>query len=46
LEETLTRALAGVGVVTLVSGIGFAVSGLVTFLRYRKENPAPYKEEA
>jgi len=46
LEETLARALTGVGVVTLVSGIGFAVSGLVTFLRYRKENPAPYKEEA
>jgi hypothetical protein len=46
LEETLTRALAGVGLLTLLSGIGFAVSGLVTFLRYRKENPAPYQEES
>jgi hypothetical protein len=45
LEESLNRMLAGVGVVTLVAGIGFAVSGLVTFLRYRKENPVPYQEE-
>jgi hypothetical protein len=30
----------------LVTGVFFAVSGLVTFLRYRKENPAPYEEEA
>jgi hypothetical protein len=46
LEETLNRVLAGVGVVTLASGIGFTVSGLVTFLRYRKENPVPYREES
>jgi len=44
LEESLSRMLAGVGLLTLLSGIGFAVSGLVTFLRYRKENPTPYRE--
>jgi hypothetical protein len=46
LEETLSRMLVGVGIITLVSGIGFSISGLVTFLRYRKENPAPYREES
>jgi hypothetical protein len=44
-EESLNRALAGVGLLTLLSGIAFAVSGLATFLRYRKENPVPYREE-
>jgi hypothetical protein len=44
LEESINRMLAGVGLLTLLSGIAFAVSGLVTFLRYRKENPVPYKE--
>jgi hypothetical protein len=46
LEETLSRVLTGVGLVTLASGIGFTISGFVTFLRYRKENPAPYREES
>ena len=46
LEESLNRMLAGVGLLTLISGIGFAFSGFVTFLRYRKENPAPYREES
>jgi hypothetical protein len=46
LQESLSRVLTGVGGVTMLSGIGFSISGLVTFLRYRKENPAPYKEEA
>jgi hypothetical protein len=45
LKESLNRVLTGVGLLTMLSGIGFAVSGLVTFLRYRKENPAPYQEE-
>jgi hypothetical protein len=45
LEETISRTLTGVGLLTLLSGIAFALSGLVTFLRYRKENPSPYREE-
>jgi hypothetical protein len=45
-EESLNRVLAGVGLLTLLSGIAFAVSGLATFLRYRKENPVPYREES
>ena len=46
LAETLNRAFAGIGWLTVGSGAAFAISGLVTFLRYRKENPVPYKEEA
>ncbi len=46
LEESLNRVLTGVGLITLLSGIGFSVSGLATFLRYRKENPVPYREES
>lgn len=46
LEESLNRVLAGVGLLTLLSGFAFAVSGLATFLRYRKENPVPYREES
>jgi len=46
LEESLNRVLTGVGLLTLLSGIAFAVSGLATFLRYRKENPVPYREES
>jgi hypothetical protein len=45
-KESLNRVLAGVGLLTLLSGIAFAVSGLATFLRYRKENPVPYREES
>ncbi|MGD0174550.1 MAG: hypothetical protein ABSC61_09060 [Anaerolineales bacterium] len=45
-EESLNRVLTGVGLLTLLSGIAFAVSGLATFLRYRKENPVPYREES
>jgi len=45
-EESLNRVLTGLGLLTLLSGIGFSVSGLATFLRYRKENPVPYREES
>jgi hypothetical protein len=46
LDEILSRFLSGTGVLTLAAGKFFIVSGLITFLRYRKENPAPYREEA
>jgi hypothetical protein len=46
LAETINRAFVSIGLLTLVSGAVFAISGVVTFLRYRKENPVPYKEEA
>lgn len=46
LSEWFIRMLTGMGVLTLAAGAGFAATGAVTFLRYRKENPAPYREES
>jgi hypothetical protein len=46
LDELLIRALTSIGLLTLSSGIGLSVMGLITFLRYRKDNPVPYREEA
>ncbi len=40
----INRTFVSVGLVTMVSGAAFVLSGLVTFLRYRKENPHPYEE--
>lgn len=42
--ESINRTLSSLGFLTLVSGVILILSGLVTFLRYRKENPAPYTE--
>jgi hypothetical protein len=46
LAEIINRTFVGIGWLTLGSGAAFAASGMVTFLHYRKENPAPYQEEA
>jgi hypothetical protein len=45
-ETAIYRAFASVGLLSLASGIILVISGMVTFLRYRKENPHPYQEEA
>ncbi len=45
-QEVVNRGLNGLGVLVLISGLPLVVSGLVTFLRYRKANPTPYVEEA
>jgi len=44
-ETAIYRTFASVGLLTLVSGVVFLLSGVATFLRYRKENPVPYQEE-
>jgi hypothetical protein len=44
--DNINRTFSAVGMFILITGIIFLVSGLITFLRYRKENPEPYKEEA
>jgi hypothetical protein len=46
LDDWFIRLLTGMGILTLATGVGFAVTGAMTFLRYRKENPAPYREES
>jgi len=44
--ETINRTLLSLGFLILISGVILMISGLVTFLRYRKENPTPYAEES
>ena len=44
--EIIKRTLTSLSFLTLASGIILMLSGLVTFMRYRKENPTPYKEDA
>jgi hypothetical protein len=46
LAASLNRTFASVGLLVLLTGVGLVASGGVTFLRYRKANPAPYQEEA
>jgi hypothetical protein len=46
LAAILNRAFVSIGLLTLLSGAVFAISGLLTFLHYRKENPLPFQEEA
>ena len=43
--QILGRTFVGVGLLTVTCGAAFLLSGLVTFLRYRKENPLPYGQE-
>lgn len=45
LLEVINRTLFSLGFLILASGIIVMSSGFVTFLRYRKENPAPYPED-
>jgi hypothetical protein len=45
-ETVIYRTFASVGLLTLISGVVFILSGVAIFLRYRKENPVVYQEEA
>jgi len=42
--EIINHTLRSLGFLVLASGVILMVSGIVTFLRYRKENPTPYTE--
>ncbi len=44
--ESINRAFTSLALLVLSCGVFLLVSGLVTFLRYRKDNPSPYAEEA
>jgi hypothetical protein len=46
LAASLNRTFAALGLLLILAGVALVVSGGVTFLRYRKENPVPYQEEA
>ena len=43
--ESIQRSLTSLGWVLLISGVPFVVSGILTFMRYHKENPQPYRED-
>ena len=44
--ESINRSITSLGFILVGSGIVFIISGGLTFMRYRKENPQPYTEEA
>lgn len=43
--EIINRTLTSLGFLVLISGVILMLSGFMTFLRYRKENPTPYTED-
>jgi hypothetical protein len=43
--EIINRTMTGLGLLILIAGVILILSGFVTFLRYRKENPTPYSED-
>ena len=43
--ESISRTFSSMGALILVTGIILILSGVITFLGYRKENPTPYSEE-
>ena len=43
--ESISRTLASLGMLVLICGVILVLSGVVTFLHYRKENPTPYEED-
>jgi len=44
--ESINRSLISLSWLTLITGVILIISGIVTFIRYRRENPTPYMEEA
>jgi len=43
--ESINRSLSSMGFILIGSGIIFIFSGVLTFMRYRAENPQPYTED-
>ncbi len=44
--ESIDRSLTALSSLVLLTGVFLIGSGWLTFLRYRRENPRPYQEEA
>ena len=44
--ESINRSLINLGYLLVGVGVIFLISGALTFMHYRKENPQPYTEEA
>lgn len=43
--ESINRTLTSLGLILLISGVTIIVSGILTFMRYRRENPQPFRED-
>jgi hypothetical protein len=43
--EVINRTMTSLGFLILIAGVILLLSGFLTFLRYRKENPTPYSED-
>jgi hypothetical protein len=43
--ESIKQTLTSLSLLVLASGVVLIISGILTFLRYRKENPSPYRED-
>jgi hypothetical protein len=43
--EIINRTMTSLGFLILIAGVILVLSGFVTFLHYRKENPTPYSED-
>jgi hypothetical protein len=43
--ESINHTLTSLSILILIAGVFLIFSGVVTFLRYRKENPTPYTED-
>lgn len=43
--ESINRTLTSLNFLVLITGLILIFSGLITFLRYRRENPTPYAED-
>jgi hypothetical protein len=46
LLESIDRTLISLDLILVIFGVIVIFSGVATFIRYRKENPQPYEEEA
>jgi hypothetical protein len=44
LLESINRTIISLSSILMIFGVIFLISGVITFLRYRKENPTPYSE--
>jgi hypothetical protein len=45
LLESIDRTLNSLDFILVIFGVVLLISGMATFLRYRKENPTPYSED-
>ena len=45
LLESIDRTISSLGFILVIFGVILLITGVTTFLRYRRENPTPYSED-